>query len=256
MTSDPHKIKATAPTMMNGRARFMRAGLDAGRLPANGAGFLSNCLTSRERRRWAAGLPEILCCFRSRAFGSPRGLNSEDYIFVILTAIGFAKSEQKAFTSRALARGGRDFELMTQSHSGRPRPGIQRKTGMHKKNSSESGVFNPRVFVAFILCLAGVSLAMFSWAGPAPARISGVAAPTVTPTFGNPVIAGIGGSGFEIDIRVDPSNGNRIYMSAPGALSSDTSCIWRSLDAGKTFKWVPNGAPLTGKVTTCHGGGD
>ncbi|HKP05276.1 MAG TPA: hypothetical protein VJU77_18150 [Chthoniobacterales bacterium] len=127
---------------------------------------------------------------------------------------------------------------------------------MQKKNNSESGVFNPRVFVAFILCLAGVSLAMFSWAGPAPARISAVAAPTVTPTFGNPVIAGIGGSGFEIDIRVDPSNGNRIYMSAPGALSSDTSWIWRSLDAGKTFKWVPNGAPLTGKVTTCHGGGD
>ena len=69
-------------------------------------------------------------------------------------------------------------------------------------------------------------------------------------------MAGIDGSGFEIDVRVDPSNGNRIYMSAPGALSSDTSWIWRSLDAGKTFKWVPNGAPLTGKVTTCHGGGD
>ena len=45
-------------------------------------------------------------------------------------------------------------------------------------------------------------------------------------------------------------------MSAPGALSADTSWIWRSLDMGKTFKWVPNAAPLTGKVTTCHGGGD
>src|SRR3954463_1756389 len=127
---------------------------------------------------------------------------------------------------------------------------------MQKRSTSESGVFNPRVFVAFILCFAGLSLAMFTLAGPAPTRLSGPAAPAVTPTFGNPVIAGIGGSGFEIDVRVDPSDGNRIYMSAPGALSSDTSWIWRSLDAGKTFKWVPNGAPLTGKVTTCHGGGD
>ncbi|MFZ1220645.1 MAG: hypothetical protein WAO00_15230 [Chthoniobacterales bacterium] len=127
---------------------------------------------------------------------------------------------------------------------------------MQKRATSESGVFNPRIFIAFILCFMGASLAMFSLAGPAPSRITGVAAPTVTPTFGNPVIAGIGGSGFEVDVRVDPSDSNRIYMSAPGALSSDTSWIWRSLDAGKTFKWVPNGAPLTGKVTTCHGGGD
>jgi hypothetical protein len=69
-------------------------------------------------------------------------------------------------------------------------------------------------------------------------------------------MAGLGGSGFEIDLRGDPSNGDRLYMSAPGALSADTSWIWRSLDMGKTFKWVPNAAPLTGKVTTCHGGGD
>ena len=31
---------------------------------------------------------------------------------------------------------------------------------------------------------------------------------------------------------------------------------WRSLDGGRTFKWVPGAAPLGGKVTTCHGGGD
>src|SRR6266404_5400974 len=77
-----------------------------------------------------------------------------------------------------------------------------------------------------------------------------------TPTFGHPIIAGVGGTGFEESIRIDPTNPNRIYTSAPGSLSSDTSWIWHSLDGGKTFKWVVNGAPLTGKVTTCHGGGD
>src|SRR4051812_9206258 len=129
---------------------------------------------------------------------------------------------------------------------------------MRKKSTTESGIFHPRVFIALVLFITGITLAMFSSAGPAPqVLMSGTpTAPTAVPTFGHPVIAGIGGSGYEIDLRVDPSNGNRIYMSAPGALSSDTSWIWRSLDAGKTFKWVPNAAPLTGKATTCHGGGD
>ena len=76
------------------------------------------------------------------------------------------------------------------------------------------------------------------------------------PTFGHPVISGIGGTGFEQAIRIDPSNPNRVYTSTPGTASADTSWIWRSLDAGKTFKWVPNAAALEGKVTTCHGGGD
>jgi hypothetical protein len=129
---------------------------------------------------------------------------------------------------------------------------------MRKKSTTELGIFHPRVFIAFVLFLAGITLAMFSSAGPAPqVLMSGTpSAPTAVPAFGHPVMAGIGGSGYEVDLRVDPSSGNRIYMSAPGALSSDTSWIWRSLDAGKTFKWVPNAAPLTGKATTCHGGGD
>src|SRR5207249_1405476 len=74
------------------------------------------------------------------------------------------------------------------------------------------------------------------------------------PTFGQPTIAGIGGVGFEEDIRVD--NAGRVYTSVPGALSSDTSWVWRSTDDGKTFKWVPAAAPLTGKFGSCAGGGD
>ena len=75
-------------------------------------------------------------------------------------------------------------------------------------------------------------------------------------TFGQPTIAGIGGWGFEANLRIDPSNANRIYMSAPDSANSDSSFVWRSLDGGRTFKWVPAAAPLGGKVTTCHGGGD
>jgi len=77
-----------------------------------------------------------------------------------------------------------------------------------------------------------------------------------TPTFGHPVISGIGGTGFEESIRIDPTNPDRIYTSAPGTASADTSWIWHSLDGGKTFKWVVGASPLEGKVTTCHGGGD
>jgi hypothetical protein len=76
------------------------------------------------------------------------------------------------------------------------------------------------------------------------------------PTFGHPIIAGIGGTGFEESIRIDPTNPDRIYTSAPGSLSADTSWVWHSLDGGRTFKWVVGAAPLEGKVTTCHGGGD
>src|SRR5207245_8237247 len=76
------------------------------------------------------------------------------------------------------------------------------------------------------------------------------------PTFGQPTISGIQGVGFEQDIRLDPTNANRVYTSVPGALSSDTSWIWHSEDGGKTFKWVTAGAPKEGKPNPCAGGGD
>lgn len=76
------------------------------------------------------------------------------------------------------------------------------------------------------------------------------------PTFGHPVISGIGGFGYEENLRSDPTNPARIYTSVPGSAAADTSWIWRSLDTGKTFKWIPAALPLTGKVNACHGGGD
>ncbi len=74
--------------------------------------------------------------------------------------------------------------------------------------------------------------------------------------FGQPTIVGINGVGFEASLRDDPSDPNRLYESVPGSLSSDTSWVWSSADAGKTWRWVPAALPLTGKYTTCAGGGD
>jgi hypothetical protein len=83
-----------------------------------------------------------------------------------------------------------------------------------------------------------------------------VAVRAQAPTFGQPTISGIQGVGFEQDIRLDPTNASRVYTSVPGSLSSDTSWIWHSEDAGKTFKWVVAGTAKEGKPNTCLGGGD
>src|ERR1700730_4513094 len=136
---------------------------------------------------------------------------------------------------------------------------------MQKNHPSESGGFYPRLLLAFTFCVIGGFLAVFGFAGqtstakrPFGHAIRAVASPSNTPTFGHPIIAGIGGTGFEESIRIDPSDpfGNRIYTSAPGSASADTSWIWHSLDGGKTFKWVVGATAFEGKATTCHGGGD
>src|SRR3954469_19298120 len=127
---------------------------------------------------------------------------------------------------------------------------------MRTRSTAESGVFHPRVFLAFVFCLIAGCLAVLSFAQPEPQIPGAPKAPTATPTFGHPVISGIGGLGFEQAVRVDPTNPDRIYTSAPGTASADTSWIWHSLDGGRTFKWVVGATAFEGKVTTCHGGGD
>jgi hypothetical protein len=111
-------------------------------------------------------------------------------------------------------------------------------------------------FVLFVLAVAlclAVAPTVFT---PMGADESGTA-----PTFGQPTISGIQGVGFEQDLRLDPTNANRVYTSVPGSLSSDTSWIWHSEDGGKTFKWVVAGIAKVGKVgvlslPACAGGGD
>ena len=75
-------------------------------------------------------------------------------------------------------------------------------------------------------------------------------------TFGQPTIVGIQGTGFEPDIRLDPSDPTRAFSSVPGSLSSNDSWIWHTRDAGKTWKWVPASHPKVGKPVACAGGGD
>ncbi|HEY4282694.1 MAG TPA: hypothetical protein VGM62_06470, partial [Chthoniobacterales bacterium] len=154
---------------------------------------------------------------------------------------------------------------------------------MINSNRRRFRFFGSRMMVGLLLSVAGLSLAVIgltpqtsSQKGPVlrANRLSLHAASGVTlvkdlatpatltvlppnsPAFGQPVISGIGGLGFEEAIRIDPANPDRVYTSAPGTASADTSWIWHSLDGGKTFKWVVGATPLEGKVTTCHGGGD
>src|SRR3954470_10500880 len=100
-----------------------------------------------------------------------------------------------------------------------------------------------RLFLpALVVAAAGLAVA-----GPSGQAASG-------PTFDTPVISGIQGYGFEQSLRV--AKDGTMYSSVPDSLSSATSFIWRSMDGGRTFKWVPASAPFTGKPIGCVGGGD
>lgn len=102
----------------------------------------------------------------------------------------------------------------------------------------------------WVLALCGILLGQYSgWLADANS--------SAVPTFGTPVISGIQGQGYEQSLRVDPSSG-KLYTSVPGSYPSGITWVWRSLDRGKTFKWVPASAPLTGRLpeTICAGGGD
>jgi len=102
--------------------------------------------------------------------------------------------------------------------------------------------------LALVLVLA-LSPAVFTQTGTTQSGTAPI-------TFGQPTISGIQGVGFEQDLRLDPTNANRVYTSVPGALSSDTSWIWHSEDGGKTFKWVTAATAKEGKPNPCAGGGD
>lgn len=74
------------------------------------------------------------------------------------------------------------------------------------------------------------------------------------PTFARPVVSGIQGLGYEQNLRIDTHG--RVYTSVPDGGPTGATWLWTSADRGKTFKWVPNAAPLTGDLQTCQGGGD
>jgi hypothetical protein len=68
------------------------------------------------------------------------------------------------------------------------------------------------------------------------------------PTFGRPTIVGVqSGGNSEPGLRID-SHG-RIYVDSP---VWPYSAVWRSLDGGATFKWIPAAAARTGRLPTCQ----
>jgi hypothetical protein len=101
------------------------------------------------------------------------------------------------------------------------------------------------------LAVAAVALAS-ALVGTAPSGASGAArsrSPSDDlPTFGRPTIGGIqafsGGTGLEPSLRIDTSG--RVYATAPPG-----SHLWRSLDEGESFKWVPGADPKLGHPPTC-----
>jgi hypothetical protein len=131
---------------------------------------------------------------------------------------------------------------------------------MREKFGLPAARFTPRLILCIGLSLIGGFLGLLSFAGAASRSLAssaqGATNPVLFPSFGHPVISGIAGNGYEADLRLDPTDPDRIYTSSPGAEDTSTSWIWRSIDGGKSFKWVPGAAPFEGKVGTCAGGAD
>jgi hypothetical protein len=145
---------------------------------------------------------------------------------------------------------------------------------MQKRNSVQSGLFNPRVLAAFSLCCVGLLLAMFSLSATpskkttssstkigsqsksaltpsAPASMTG---PTTNFSNGitfdhatwNDPIRMVG----EPDIEIDNHGG--VYVSGPGGTPTQTSWFWKSTDNG--LQWHIIGCP--DKSNCQNGGGD
>src|SRR5207249_8060144 len=124
---------------------------------------------------------------------------------------------------------------------------------MKKNPASKSGLFHPRVLVAFALCSAGILLAMFTFTRTA-SSVTSVAGPTTNLSNGitfdhatwNDPIRMVG----EPDIVIDLNGG--IYVSGPGGSTTQSSWFWKSTDKG--LQWHLIGCPL--KSNCQNGGGD
>ena len=83
---------------------------------------------------------------------------------------------------------------------------------------------------------------------------STVGAESGPPVFGRPTIVGVqAGGNSEPGLRIDTND--RVYVTSP---FWPYSAVWRSLDGGATFKWIPAAAARTGRLSTCplQTGGD
>jgi hypothetical protein len=107
--------------------------------------------------------------------------------------------------------------------------------------------------------ITGAALAVAATAGviAAPARV--VHATSASPGFGQRTPSGIAGDGFEQDVALnDTVAGNHVvFTSAPVGSTTGISNIWRSLDGGQTFKFIPAtiGGDTGGHPVSCPAGG-
>src|SRR5438552_15607658 len=108
---------------------------------------------------------------------------------------------------------------------------------MKKNPSSQSGLFNPRVFVAFTVCSIGALLAMVSFAAPRPRP--------APPTLGHPIISGIGGRGCQEGLRGHSPHADRLDTSGAGWPYCDTRWSSHSLRGGILVECAV-GAPALG----------
>lgn len=108
----------------------------------------------------------------------------------------------------------------------------------------------PRLVVLMTVGLAAV-------AGLAGTRAPVAHAAATDPGFGQPTPSGIVGDGFEQDVALDDTHPNQhiVYTSAPVGVTTGISNIWRSLDAGQTFKFIPATLGSPGHPSTCPAGG-
>src|ERR1700730_10765245 len=133
---------------------------------------------------------------------------------------------------------------------------------MKKNPTSKSGLFNPRVLLAFALCSVGVLLAMYSFAGMPSSGAKGRPS-TSAPSLAGPTTNLSNGITFdhatwndpirmvgEPDIVIDSNGG--IYVSGPGGSTTQASWFWKSIDKG--LQWHLIGCPL--KSNCQNGGGD
>jgi hypothetical protein len=144
-----------------------------------------------------------------------------------------------------------------------------RTFSMKKNQSPESGGFNPRAFLAFILCSIGASLAtavvLASGFGSAGTSTGFTTQVSTTATAATPAIA------FEVpsvadpihtwgepSIAVDPSPNARVSVSGPTGTGTQRSAWEDSVDGGHTFRVITPGVVPTEfqSIEDPPGGGD
>ena len=125
---------------------------------------------------------------------------------------------------------------------------------MRKYFASQSGIFNPRVLLAFALCSVGVLLGMFSFTAvtaPAPAPLAPTTNFSNGITFEHANLTDPERLVGEPDIAIDHLGG--IYVSGPWGTPTQTSWFWKSDDMG--INWHTIGI-VPQKSNGQNGGGD